>query len=297
MTYTAFSDTGTVDTTRLEHDDTRPKLPTWFDKPEPRSFQPKMKLRTIWISDVHLGTAGCQAGLLSDFLHSVECDTLYLVGDIVDGWRLRKGWYWPDQHNEVIRRVLKMAHRGTRVIYIPGNHDEMFRDYAGLSFGGVEVQLEAIHTTADGRNLLVTHGDAFDGIVLYARWLAFLGDQAYTLLLKANIVLNAVQRRLNLPYWSLSSYLKKRVKKAVQYIGQYEEVVAREASQRGVQGVVCGHIHCAEIRQFGSITYYNDGDWVESCTALTEAKDGTMSIIDWAAHVRDRAAKQAVVAA
>lgn len=297
MTYTAFSVTGTIDTTRLEHDDTRPKLPTWFDKPEPRSFQPKMKLRTIWISDVHLGTAGCQAGLLSDYLHSVECDTLYLVGDIVDGWRLRKGWYWPDQHNEVIRRVLKMAHRGTRVIYIPGNHDEMFRDYAGLSFGGVEVQLEAIHTTVDGRNLLVTHGDAFDGIVLYARWLAFLGDQAYTLLLKANIVLNAVRRRLNLPYWSLSSYLKKRVKNAVQYIGQYEEVVAREASQRGVQGVVCGHIHCAEIRQFGSITYYNDGDWVESCTALTEAKDGTMSIIDWAAHVRDRAAKQAVVAA
>jgi UDP-2,3-diacylglucosamine pyrophosphatase LpxH len=297
MTYTAFSDTGTIDTPRLEHDDTRPKLPTWFDKPEPRSFQPKMKLRTIWISDVHLGTAGCQAGLLSDFLHSVECDTLYLVGDIVDGWRLRKGWYWPDQHNEVIRRVLKMAHRGTRVIYIPGNHDEMFRDYAGLSFGGVEVQLEAIHTTADGRNLLVTHGDAFDGIVLYARWLAFLGDQAYTLLLKANIILNTVRRRFNLPYWSLSSYLKKRVKNAVQYIGQYEEVVAREASQRGVQGVVCGHIHCAEIRQFGSITYYNDGDWVESCTALTEAKDGTMSIIDWAAHVRDRAAKQAVVAA
>jgi metallophosphoesterase superfamily enzyme len=165
MTHTIFSDTDTIDAPRLERDNKGPKLPIWFDKPEPRSFQPKMKLRTVWISDVHLGTAGCQAGLLSDFLHSIECDTLYLVGDIVDGWRLRKGWYWPDQHNEVIRRVLKMAHRGTRVIYIPGNHDEMFRDYAGLSFGGVEVQLEAIHTTADGRNLLVTHGDAFDGIV------------------------------------------------------------------------------------------------------------------------------------
>jgi UDP-2,3-diacylglucosamine pyrophosphatase LpxH len=190
-----------------------------------------------------------------------------------------------------------MAHRGTRVIYIPGNHDEMFRDYAGLSFGGVEVQLEAIHTTADGRNLLVTHGDAFDGIVLYARWLAFLGDQAYTLLLKANIILNAVRRRFNMPYWSLSSYLKMRVKNAVQYIGQYEEVVAREAAQRGVEGVVCGHIHCAEIRQFGSITYYNDGDWVESCTALTEAKDGTMSIIDWAEHIRGRASKQMAVEA
>ncbi|WP_397582690.1 UDP-2,3-diacylglucosamine diphosphatase [Sphingorhabdus sp.] len=256
-----------------------------------------MKLRTVWVSDIHLGTAGCQADLLCDFLHSIECETLYLVGDIVDGWRLRKGWYWPDQHNEVIRRVLKMAHRGTRVIFIPGNHDEMFRDYAGLSFGGVEVQLEAIHTTADGRNLLVTHGDAFDGIVLYARWLAFLGDQAYTLLLKANIILNAVRRKFNMPYWSLSSYLKMRVKNAVQFIGKYEEVVAREAAQRGVEGVVCGHIHSAEIRQFGSITYYNDGDWVESCTALTEAKDGTMSIINWAENVRNRASKQAAVEA
>ena len=297
MAHTVFSDTDAIDAPILEQDINKPKLPVWIDKPEPRSFQPKMKLRTVWVSDIHLGTAGCQADLLCDFLHSIECETLYLVGDIVDGWRLRKGWYWPDQHNEVIRRVLKMAHRGTRVIYIPGNHDEMFRDYAGLSFGGVEVQLEAIHTTADGRKLLVTHGDAFDGIVLYARWLAFLGDQAYTLLLRANIVLNAVRRRLNMPYWSLSSYLKKRVKNAVQFIGQYEEVVAREAAQRGVEGVVCGHIHCAEIREFGSITYYNDGDWVESCTALAEAKDGKMSIIDWAAHVRNRTTKQVAVEA
>jgi UDP-2,3-diacylglucosamine pyrophosphatase LpxH len=297
MTDTVFSDNNTIEAPRVEQDSNKPKLPTWFDKPEPRSFQPKMKLRTVWVSDIHLGTAGCQADLLCDFLHSIECETLYLVGDIVDGWRLRKGWYWPDQHNEVIRRVLKMAHRGTRVIYIPGNHDEMFRDYAGLSFGGVEVQLEAIHTTADGRNLLVTHGDAFDGIVLYARWLAFLGDQAYTLLLKANIILNAVRRKFNMPYWSLSSYLKMRVKNAVQFIGKYEEVVAREAAQRGVEGVVCGHIHSAEIRQFGSITYYNDGDWVESCTALTEAKDGTMSIINWAENVRNRASKQAAVEA
>jgi len=297
MTDTVFSDNNTIEAPRVEQDSNKPKLPTWFDKPEPRSFQPKMKLRTVWVSDIHLGTAGCQADLLCDFLHSIECETLYLVGDIVDGWRLRKGWYWPDQHNEVIRRVLKMAHRGTRVIYIPGNHDEMFRDYAGLSFGGVEVQLEAIHTTADGRNLLVTHGDAFDGIVLYARWLAFLGDQAYTLLLRANIVLNAIRRRFNMPYWSLSSYLKMRVKNAVQFIGKYEEVVAREAAQRGVQGVVCGHIHSAEIREFGSITYYNDGDWVESCTALTEAKDGTMSIINWAENVRNRASKQAAVEA
>ena len=266
-----------------------PKLPAWFNNPEPKSYQPKMKLRTVWISDIHLGTAGCQAEMLCDFLHSIECETLYLVGDIVDGWRLRKGWYWPDQHNEVVRRLLKMAHRGTRVVYIPGNHDEMFRDYAGLSFGGIELQLEAIHVTADGRSLLVTHGDAFDGVVLYARWLAFLGDQAYTLLLKANILVNAIRRQFRLPYWSLSSYLKKRVKNAVQYIGQFEEVVAREAHNRGVDGVVCGHIHCAEIREIGTITYYNDGDWVESCTALTEAKDGKMSIIDWAEYQRSNA--------
>jgi UDP-2,3-diacylglucosamine pyrophosphatase LpxH len=264
----------------------RAKLPKWIDVPEPRGFQPKIRLRTVWISDIHLGTAGCNASMLCDFLHSIECDTLYLVGDIVDGWRLRKGWYWPGQHNEVIRRLLKMAHRGTRVVYIPGNHDEMFRDYAGLSFGGIEVQLEAIHKTADGRLLLVTHGDAFDGVVLYARWLAFLGDQAYTLLLKLNLIFNAVRKRLKLPYWSLSSYLKRRVKNAVQYVGQFEEVVAREALARGVDGVVCGHIHCAEIRQFGDITYYNDGDWVESCTALTEARDGSLSILDWADHVR-----------
>jgi UDP-2,3-diacylglucosamine pyrophosphatase LpxH len=263
------------------------RLPVWFDKPEPRSFRPKLHLRTVWISDVHLGTSGCKAEMLCDFLQAVQCETLYLVGDIVDGWRLRKGWYWPDQHNEVIRRLLKMAHRGMRVVYIPGNHDEMFRDYAGLSFGGIEVQLEAIHQTADGRSLLVTHGDAFDGIVLYARWLAFLGDQAYTLLLKVNLIFNAVRRQLKMPYWSLSSYLKRRVKNAVQYIGQFEEVVAREASLRGVDGVVCGHIHCAEIRQFGAITYYNDGDWVESCTALTEARDGTLAILDWAEHLRN----------
>jgi UDP-2,3-diacylglucosamine pyrophosphatase LpxH len=263
------------------------RLPAWFEKPEPKSFRPKLQLRTVWISDIHLGTSGCKAEMLCDFLQAVQCETLYLVGDIVDGWRLRKGWYWPDQHNEVIRRLLKMAHRGTRVVYIPGNHDEMFRDYAGLSFGGIEVQLEAIHQTADGRSLLVTHGDAFDGIVLYARWLAFLGDQAYTLLLKVNLIFNAVRRRLKMPYWSLSSYLKRRVKNAVQYIGQFEEVVAREALLRGVDGVVCGHIHCAEIRQFGTITYYNDGDWVESCTALTEARDGTLTILDWAEHLRN----------
>jgi UDP-2,3-diacylglucosamine pyrophosphatase LpxH len=207
---------------------------------------------------------------------------------------LKKGWYWPDSHNEVVRRILKIAHKGTRVVFIAGNHDEMLRDYAGFSFGGITIMQEAIHKTADSRLLLITHGDAFDSIVLYARWLAFMGDHAYTLLLHSNIWLNAVRKRLGLPYWSLSSYLKRRVKNAVQYVCAFEDAVAKEAQQRAVDGVVCGHIHCAEIRQIGNITYYNDGDWVESCTALVEAFDGSISIIDWSEtnRKREKAARQ-----
>ncbi len=259
-----------------------PNVPGWLLLPDPKGFRLKRRHRTVWVSDVHLGTRGCKAEMLVDFLRSIECDTLYLVGDIVDGWRLRKGWYWPDAHNEVVRRILKMAHRGTRVVFIVGNHDEMLREYAGFSFGGVELANEAIHSTADGRRLLVTHGDSFDSVVLYARWLAFLGDQAYSLLLRANIVFNTVRRWLKLPYWSLSAYLKRRVKNAVQYVCKYEDVLAHEAATRGFDGIVCGHIHCAEIREIGAITYYNDGDWVESCTALVEDRSGALRIVDWA---------------
>ena len=263
-------------------------IPAWLGLPEPVPFRPKKRYRTVWISDVHLGTRGCNAAMLVDFLRSIDCGTLYLVGDIIDGWRLRKGWYWPDAHNEVVRRVLKMAHRGTRVVFVAGNHDELLRDYAGMSFGGVELVLEADHMTADGRRLLITHGDQFDGVVLYSRWLAFLGDAAYTWMLRANIVFNAVRRRFKLPYWSLSAYLKKRVKNAVQFVYSFEEAVANEAMSRGYDGIVCGHIHTAEIRQIGDITYYNDGDWVESCTALVEDSSGHMSIVDWAAETAAR---------
>jgi UDP-2,3-diacylglucosamine pyrophosphatase LpxH len=278
------------------------QLPGWFHEPDEQeahdeqeqsqsdSANPKrakIKVRTVWISDIHLGTAGCNADYLMDFLKSVECETLYLVGDIIDGWRLKRGWYWPARHNDVIRRFLKMAKRGTRVVYIPGNHDEVFRDYTGLHFGGVELAHELIHETADGRRLLVLHGDKFDGVVLYARWLAFLGDYAYALLLKANITFNAMRRRFNLPYWSLSAYLKKKVKNAVAFVSKYEDAVAQAAKEAGVDGIVCGHIHSAEIKQYGDITYYNDGDWVESCTALVEHFDGTMAIIDWAKHKQE----------
>lgn len=255
------------------------------DKNEPTS---KIRFRTIWISDVHLGTSGCNADLLLDFLKSVECQTLYLVGDIIDGWRLKRGWYWPSRHNDIVRRILKMAKKGTRVVYIPGNHDEAFRPYIGLNLGGIELASDALHETADGRRLLVLHGDEFDGIVLYARWLAFLGDWAYVTLLKLNIAFNAIRRKFNLPYWSLSAYLKKKVKNAVEYVSRFEEAVAHAALDRGVDGVVCGHIHSAEIRQIGSITYYNDGDWVESCTALVEDAKGEMRLLDWAERQRNR---------
>ncbi len=261
---------------------------SWLHEDDSSAPLPKLRVRTVFISDIHLGTAGCNAELLRDFLKSVRCETLYLVGDIIDCWRLKRGWYWPDAHNDVVRHVLKIAKRGTRVIYIPGNHDERIRQFAGLHFGGVHVQLDAVHTTADGRRLWVLHGDRFDSVVLYARWLAFLGDNAYTLLLKLNGLLSLVQRALNLPYWSLSAFLKRKVKNAIEYVGRYEEAVLHAAAGRGVDGVVCGHIHTAEIRRMGSLTYYNDGDWVESCTALVEHHDGRMEIIDWAAHSRQR---------
>ena len=263
------------------------RLPDWIAEPEPRLGQrQRTRYRTIWISDLHLGTPGCNAELLVDFLKSVECETLYLVGDVIDTWRLRRGWYWPPRHNDVVRRILKMAKHGTHVVYVPGNHDEGLRDYVGLAFGDVSVASEAIHETADGRRLLVLHGDQFDNVVLYAKWLAFLGDSAYELLLKSNSLVNFVRRRFGLPYWSLAAHMKRRVKNAVQFISRFEEVVAHAAAERQVDGVVCGHIHSAEIREFGPVTYYNDGDWVESCTALIEQADGTMQIIDWAERRR-----------
>ncbi|CAO3373520.1 UDP-2,3-diacylglucosamine diphosphatase [Azospirillum argentinense] len=246
--------------------------------------------RSIWISDVHLGTRGCKAEYLLDFLKHNESDHLYLVGDIVDGWRLRKTWYWPQAHNDVVQKILRRARKGVQVYYIPGNHDEAARDYAGLQFGGVQVVEEMIHVTADGRQLLVTHGDRFDVVVKYARWLAFVGDNAYVVLLQINTLFNWVRRKLGFPYWSLSAFLKHKTKTAVEFIGNYETALGDEARRRKVDGVVCGHIHTAEIRDMEGILYCNDGDWVESCTALVEHPCGRLEIIDWAADIRRRAA-------
>ena len=240
----------------------------------------RLRVRTVWISDIHLGTPGCQAEALLEFLRDLRCETLYLVGDIIDGWQLRRRWYWPQAHNDVVQKILRKARKGTRVIFVPGNHDEFARRYTPHSFGGVEVVEDCVHVTADGRRLWVTHGDLFDGVVQCARWLALLGDAAYTCLLRVNQHLNSLRARIGLPYWSLSRTVKLRVKRAVSYISSFEEAVAREAKRRGLDGVVCGHIHHAEMREVEGVLYCNDGDWVESLSALVEHPDGRLEIID-----------------
>ena len=250
------------------------------DAPDARHF------RSMFLSDVHLGTKGCQADLLLDFLRHHDCDTLYLVGDIVDGWRLRSGWYWPQAHNDVVQKLLRKGRKGTRIVYLPGNHDEFLRDYYGNHFGGIEVVETAIHEAADGKRYLVIHGDIFDVVVRHAKWLAFLGDGAYTAALGINTYLNWIRRKLGFPYWSLSQWAKLKVKNAVSFIGRFEEAVATEARRHKVDGVVCGHIHHAIIHDQFGVSYLNCGDWVESCTAIVEHEDGRFELIDWARETR-----------
>ncbi|QLC21084.1 UDP-2,3-diacylglucosamine diphosphatase [Parasphingopyxis sp. CP4] len=259
----------------------------------PEPDHQRKRYRTIWVSDIHLGTKGCNSELLIDFLDNTDSDTMYLVGDIIDGWRMKKKFYWPSEHNDVIWRVLKRARRGTRIVYIPGNHDEMFRQFTGLNFGKVEIRRKAIHQTADGRRLLVLHGDEFDAIMLSHRWLAHVGDAAYTVMMALNHWVNGIRRRFGRPYWSLSKHAKHKVKNAVEFISKFEEIVSEEAGKRGVDGVVCGHIHTAEMRDIDGIEYYNDGDWVEGCTALVEHFDGRMEILHWADEIAARNAIRA----
>lgn len=238
--------------------------------------------RAIWISDIHLGTAGCKAEYLLDFLKHNESDFLYLVGDIIDGWQLKKGWFWPQAHNDVVQKILRKARKGTQVIYVPGNHDEFARGYLHHTFGDIQVVDEAVHTLLDKRRLWVTHGDLFDGVLLHAKWLAYLGDTLYTLILSLNHWFNRWRHRFGLSYWSLSQYLKHKVKNAVSFITQFEDALAEQARRRGYDGVVCGHIHKAEIRMIDGVLYCNDGDWVESLTALVETTTGELKIITWA---------------
>lgn len=239
------------------------------------------RYRTIWISDVHLGTRESKASFLIDFLQHHVADRLYLVGDIFDGWALQRSWYWPATHNDVLQMLLRRARSGTDITYIPGNHDEAARAFPGLEFGGIVVREQAVHTTADGRSLLVLHGDEFDGVVRHARWLSLMGSVAYSGILKLNRHVNRMRRWCGLPYWSLAAYLKYKTKRAVQFIADFEAAVAREARAQAVDGVVCGHIHHAEMRTIDGVLYANTGDWVESCTALAEHPDGRLEIIRW----------------
>ena len=239
------------------------------------------QFRALFLSDVHLGTRGCQADQLLDFLRYHDAETVYLVGDIVDGWRLKRTWYWPQEHNDVVQKLLRKGRRGARIIYLPGNHDEFLRAYVGTQFGGVEIHEEFVHESAAGDKYLVVHGDRFDIVVRHAKWLALLGDWAYTAALKVNIGLNAARRKLGFSYWSLSAWAKMKVKNAVNFIGAFESALTSEARRRGLDGVICGHVHHAKFEPGETFSYINTGDWVESCTALAEHQDGTFEIITW----------------
>jgi len=240
-----------------------------------------MHYRAIFISDLHLGTPGCQADALLSFLKHNSSDFLYLIGDIVDGWQLKRRWHWPQAHNDVIQKLLRRARKGTRVVYVPGNHDEFARQFVNHQFGGVELLEEAEHTLADGRRLWLTHGDYFDAVVQYAKWLAHVGDNLYELTLRLNRYVAKIRSYLGLPYWSLSAYLKHKVKSALNYVTSFEDALAQEAKRRGFQGVVCGHIHRAQIREIDGVLYCNDGDWVESRSAMIENFDGSLELLFW----------------
>lgn len=245
------------------------------------TLQSRTRYRTLFISDLHLGTKACQADFLLDFLKHHDAETFFLVGDIVDFWRIKRGAHWPQSHNDVLQKLLRKVRKGARMIFIPGNHDEALRTYCGAHFGGIELTRRAVHEAADGRRFLVIHGDEFDVVVRYAKWLAFLGDWAYEMALGLNTHLNWARRLLGLPYWSLSAYLKHKVKRAVNYIGEFETALAQEARRHEAQGVICGHIHHAAMREFDDILYINTGDWVESCTAVGETHSGKFEIIHW----------------
>ncbi|MEL6818428.1 MAG: UDP-2,3-diacylglucosamine diphosphatase [Pseudomonadota bacterium] len=245
--------------------------------------------RTLFVSDIHLGTRGSQAELLLDFLKEHDAEKIYLVGDIFDGWRLRKGWYWPQCHNDVVQKLLRKSHKGSEIIYIPGNHDEVMRQFLGTHFGGIEVMDQAIHETVDGTKYLVIHGDQFDMVVLNAKWLAHVGDWAYNSALWINYWFNRVRRLWGGQYWSLSKWAKLKVKQAINFIGDFENVLANEAKNAGLDGVICGHIHHAAMKDCNGVRYINTGDWVESCTAIAEDEHGELHLIDWSQITRARA--------
>ncbi len=237
--------------------------------------------RTLFLSDVHLGSKAAQAEMLVDFLRVHDAEKIYLVGDIVDGWRLKRSWHWPQSHNDLVQKLLRKARKGAEIVYVPGNHDEFLRGFLGRHFGGVEVKRNDIHVTADGRRFLVMHGDEFDVVVRNARLLAYLGDWAYDAAIAVNVVFNFARRKLGFPYWSISAWAKMKVKNAVNFIGTFEKALADEAARHDCDGVICGHIHHAQMTTHSGIEYVNTGDWVESCTAIAERHDGSFELIRW----------------
>jgi len=255
-------------------------MPALLDS-APLDAPPKERVKTLFISDVHLGTRGCQAEALLDFLKHYDSEVIYLVGDIVDGWRLKSSWHWPQAHNVVVQKLLRKARKGTRVVYIPGNHDEFLRAYVGDNFGGVEILEEAVCQLVDGRKALILHGDKFDTVVRNMKWLAHLGDWAYDFAIFINRYLNLVRRWMGLPYWSFSAAAKAKVKQAVNFIGSFERAVIADARHQGADVVICGHIHHAANRPLNGILYLNCGDWVESRTAIAEHFDGRIELIRW----------------
>ncbi len=239
-------------------------------------------VRSIFLSDIHLGTRACQAEQLVDFLREYEAENLFLIGDIVDFWSMSRSIHWTPAQNTFVQKILRRARHGERVMLIPGNHDEALREYAGIAFGDIEVHSEHVHRLADGRRFLLLHGDEFDQITRHHRWVAVLGDHAYDLLVRLNGLLSWVRRRLGISgYWSLAGYAKRRIKKALQFVFDFEDAALHSARQRGLDGIICGHIHCATIRQAGELSYVNCGDWVDSCTAIVEHGDGSLELIAW----------------
>jgi len=237
--------------------------------------------RSVFISDVHLGTKMSQADQLLEFLKTFECDDLYLVGDIIDGWAMSKNFYWPQAHNDVIQKLMRRARKNTKVTYLPGNHDEFLRSFDDHDFGNIRLVDTVIHQGLDGKRYLVMHGDQFDAVIKNMKWLAHIGSWMYDLTISLNVIVNKVRHILKLPYWSLSAWAKYKVKQAVNFIGDYEENLSLYAASKNVHGIICGHIHHANIRAIADTTYMNCGDWVESCTALVEHTDGRWEIINW----------------
>lgn len=259
----------------------------------PEEFRSPRRYRTAWISDTHLGTRGANSAAMLDFLRENDFETLYIVGDLIDIWSLRRAIYWPQQHNDVIQKILRKSRKGTHVIYIPGNHDELVTEFCG-TYGNIDIKQRAIHVTASGERILIIHGHELDAVVQNVKWLAFAGDLGYQFLLSLNPLINFVRRRFGLGYWSLSAYAKRRVKDAVSFIGKFEAAVAHYAERYDVDAVLCGHIHSAAMREFSNVTYYNCGDWVESCTALVEAEDGLISMLNYHPFSADRLARNQI---